>query len=57
MYNKNDYLLIKNPSGNKIDNIYMGPYLVLDDLGTNVKIFKNGKDEIVHKNRTKRFVV
>lgn len=55
-YCKDDLLLLRNPTGNKLDRIYLGPYIVLEDLGVNVKINKNGKIDIVHKNRTKPFV-
>ncbi|KAI5630932.1 hypothetical protein NE865_16356 [Phthorimaea operculella] len=55
VYKQDDYLLVKNEVGNKLDKVYLGPYLVLEDLGCNVKILKNGKTDIVHKNRTKPF--
>lgn len=54
--NNTSYLLLKNETGNKFEKVYNGPYLVLEDLGCNVKILKNGKPEVVHKNRTKLFV-
>lgn len=56
-YKKGDYLLVKNPSGDKLDSIYQGPYLVVEDLNCNVKIIKKGKEEIIHKNRTKLYKV
>lgn len=55
-YNKNDMLWLRNPSDNKMDPIYLGPYLVVDDLDCNVKIIKNGKEDILHKNRTKPYI-
>lgn len=54
-YNKGDLLLLRNPSENKMDPIFLGPYLVVDDLDCNVKILKNGREDIVHKNRTKLY--
>lgn len=54
-YKKGDLLLLRNPSENKMDPIFLGPYPVLDDLDCNVKILKNGKEDIVHKNRTKLY--
>lgn len=54
-YNKGDYLLLKNPTGSKMDQLYLGPYKVLEDMNCNVKILKDGKDDIVHKNRTKHY--
>lgn len=55
-YNKKDLVLIKNECAKKLDNVYDGPFEVLDDLGINVKISRNGKVDIVHKDRTKKFV-
>lgn len=54
-YKKGNYVLIRNPSDNKMDPIYLGPYLVLEDLNCNVKILKNNKEYTIHKNRTKMF--
>lgn len=50
-------ILLKNETARKLDPLYEGPFLVLEDLGVNVKIIKNNKHEIVHKNRTKPFNV
>lgn len=55
-YKPNDYILVKNESGNKFQNVYNGPYIVLEDMSPNVRIIKDGKIDIVHKNRTKLFV-
>ena len=55
-YNKDDLLLVKNEVGGKLSPLYNGPFSVLEDLGCNVKISKNNKIDIVHKNRTKPFV-
>lgn len=55
VYRKNDKILLKNESGNKLDALFKGPYIVIDDLGTNVKILKDNKIDVVHKNRTKPF--
>lgn len=54
-YNKNDLILLRNPSNDKTQPIYLGPYVVLKDLGTNVKVMINNKVETIHKNRTKMF--
>lgn len=51
-YCKGNQLLLKNETGDKFESVYKGPYLIIDDLGCNVKILRNGKEEIVHKNRT-----
>lgn len=56
-YNKGDLLLIKNEAGSKFDNVYIGPFEVLEELCPNVKILRNGKEEIIHKNRTKLYHV
>lgn len=55
VYNKNDMVLLKNQTGDKLDPIYIGPYLVLEDLSPNVKILRNGKEYVTHKNNTKLF--
>ena len=55
-YNPSDLLLVKSETGTKLQVLYDGPYLVLEDIGPNVVILKNNKREIIHKNRTKPFV-
>lgn len=55
VYKKNDYLLVKNETGTKLDALYNGPYLVIEDIEPNVKILKNDKIDTVHKNRTKPY--
>lgn len=54
-YKKNDLILVKNECARKLDCIFDGPFEVLEDLGINVKIIKNGKVDIIHKDRTKKF--
>lgn len=49
-------LLVKNETAGKLDNKYEGPYTVVEDLGVNVKIYKNNCIDIIRKNRTKLFV-
>lgn len=55
-YKTGDLILVKNESGNKLDNIYEGPYTVIEDISPNVKINKNDKIDVIHKNRTKLFI-
>lgn len=56
MYKKGDLVLVKNESGNKLSSpVYLGPYQVIEDLTPNVKILKNNKEELLHKNRTKLY--
>lgn len=55
-YSPNDMLLVKNETGNKLKPLYDGPYIVIEEQEPNLKIMKNGKIDIVHKNRTKLFV-
>ena len=55
-YKNNDLIWIKNETGNKLQNIYNGPYVVIKDVSPNVEIIKNGKKDIVHKNRTKLYI-
>lgn len=54
-YKQGDRLLIRNPINDKAQPIYLGPYIVTEDLGVNVKIKIGNKVEMVHKNRTKLF--
>ena len=56
VYKKDDLILIKSETGGKLDELYQGPFVVLEDIGPNVKILKNKKVDVVHKNRTKKFV-
>lgn len=55
LYSKWDLILIKNESVNKMDKLFNGPYTVVEDVNPNVKIMKDNKIEIVHKNRTKLY--
>lgn len=55
-YKKGDLVLIKNQVGDKLDKIYLGPYEVIEDVSPNVKILKDNKAYIIHKNNTKKFV-
>lgn len=54
-YDKNDLILIRNECARKLDCVYDGPFKVLEDLVVNVKIYRDGKIDIIHKNRTKKF--
>lgn len=54
-YNKDDLILVKNECARKLDCVFDGPFKVVQDLGVNVKIEKNGKIDIIHKDRTKKF--
>lgn len=56
VYKKDDLVLLKNETGNKLSELYSGPYSVIRDLSPNVELLMNGKSNIVHKNRTKLFV-
>lgn len=56
-YNRNELILVRNETGNKLNELYKGPYMVVDDIGPNVKIkYMNGKIDIVNKNRTKPYI-
>lgn len=55
-YKENDLVLLRNQVGNKLDNIYLGPFKVVEDMSPNVKICKDGKYYITHKNNTKLFI-
>lgn len=56
-YKPNDKILIKNETGNKLKQLYSGPYTVIRDLSPNVEVEIKGKTDIIHKNRTKLFYV
>lgn len=52
-YKCGDLILIKNQVGNKLDKIYTGPYKVIAEMPPNVKIIKDNKEYLIHKNNTK----
>lgn len=54
-YKIGDMLLVRSEKDNKFEPLYLGPFKVIEDLNCNVKIERNGKIEIIHKNRTKPF--
>lgn len=54
-YKPGDFLLVKNQIASKLDPIWNGPFLVLEDISPNVKILKNNKEYVTHKNNTKLF--
>lgn len=54
-YKKDDLVLIKSETGKKFDNLFKGPFKVIEDDGVNVKLEIDGKIDLVHKNRTKIF--
>lgn len=55
-YAKDDLILVRNETANKLDCLYDGPFVVIEDIEPNVKILKNNKIDIIHKNRTKPFI-
>lgn len=55
-YRSGDLVLLKNQIGDKLDKIYLGPYEVIEEITPNIKIMKNGKEYVTHKNNTKIFV-
>lgn len=55
LYEKDDLVLLKNEVRSKLDALFEGPYKVVEDLGCNVKIIKNNKIDLVHKNRTRPY--
>lgn len=54
-YKKNDLVLIKSETGDKLSAVFQGPYKVLEDCAPNVRVLKNDKEYLVHKNRTKLY--
>lgn len=49
-------ILIKQETGTKLDNKYLGPYNIICDKEPNVEIDVNGKTELVHKDRVKKYI-
>ena len=56
-YKPDDLVLVKSETGNKLSELYEGPFAVIRECSPNVELIKNGKNIIVHKNRTKLYVV
>jgi len=54
-YKPGDLVLVRSETGSKLSPIYNGPYEVVEELSPNVKIKKDGKYVILHKNRTKMY--
>jgi hypothetical protein len=54
-YKKDDLVLVKEETGKKFDNLFRGPFKVIEDAGVNVKLDLDGKIDLIHKNRTKLF--
>lgn len=54
-YNVGSKVLLRNTSTNKAENIFKGPYLVLEDKGVNLVISVGNKPMEVHKNRVKLY--
>ena len=38
-----------------MDNVYVGPFKILQDLGPNVEIETSKNTDIIHKSRVKHF--
>lgn len=55
-YQPNDMVLVKNETGNKLCSLFSGPFKVIKDKPPNVEILRNGKTELVQKNRTKLYI-
>lgn len=54
-YNVGDEILVKNETGNKLSQLYLGPYTVIKEESPNVVIKVNGRSQLIHKNRTKLY--
>ena len=52
IFQKEQNIFIKKEDTAKLEDVNEGPFRVIQDLGPNVLIEKNGKIETVHKNRT-----
>lgn len=44
-------IFVKKEKTKKLENLNEGPYEVIQDMGSNILIRKNGKIEQIHKNR------
>lgn len=56
LYKSKDLVLIKNETGSKLEQKFEGPYEVLEDLGSNLRIKIKDKIDIIHKNRIRKFI-
>ena len=54
-YEEDDLILLKNETGRKLDRKFTGPYRVVEDMGPNIKVLINGKEDVVHKDRVKNY--
>lgn len=55
-YKVGDKILVKKEIGNKLSNLFDGPYEIVGVNGGNVRILKNKRIDEVHKNRTKLYI-
>lgn len=55
LYKPKDLILLKNETGKKLDQKFLGPFEIIEDLEPNVSILINGKKDIVHKSRIKEY--
>lgn len=54
-YKQGDLVLIKSETGNKLSTVFEGPYEVIEDCSPNVRVLKNKKETLIHKNRIKMY--
>lgn len=54
-YKKGDQVLVKNETGNKLEQIFNGPYVVVEDKSPNLVILVGNKIKEIHKNRAKLY--
>lgn len=55
-YSPGQLVLIKNELKSKLHNIYLGPFSIVSDKGTNVEIRIGNKTDTIHKSRVKAFI-
>ena len=55
IFNKGEKILLRNEERSKLDAVFSGPYIVVEDNHPNLKIEKNNKMIIIHKDRIRPY--
>lgn len=50
-----DKILVKNNDGHKLDQQYLGPFIISKIDDKNVSVTDNGTEHVIHKNRIKKY--
>lgn len=52
VFQEKQKVFLKREDTSKLDDVNEGPFEVIEDLGPNIIILRNGRIETVHKNRS-----